>query len=68
MIWTEGRLSWPLVLAVVWATLVIVATDIVWRSVLASIVLVAGSGAAILAIGAAAILVVGGRAKTGRGA
>ena len=59
MIWIDGRFSWPLVLAIVWATLAIVATDIVWRSVQASIVLIAGGGVGGLAVGAAIILVVG---------
>ena len=33
MIWIDGRFSWPLVLTIVYATLVIIVTDTVWRLV-----------------------------------
>jgi hypothetical protein len=63
MIWTEGRFSWPAVGAVVYATLVLVATDISWRLVQAPATWIMGGGALIMATGSAAILLVGSRRK-----
>ena len=64
MIWINGRFSWPLVLAIAYVTLVIIAIDMTWRLVQAPIAIVAGTGLAVLVIGAAAIWVLGNRAKT----
>ena len=66
MIWINGRLSWPLVLAIVYATLVTILTDAVWRLVQAPIELIAGSGLALLVAGLTIIVALDMRSKKRR--
>ena len=68
MVWIEGRLSWPPVLALVYATIVTIVTDTVWRLVQAPIALVIGGGLAMLVIGMAAIPLLGRQMKSRRSA
>jgi hypothetical protein len=63
MIWINGRLSWTLVLTIAYATLVVIATDFVWRMIEAPMVVFAGSGLAVMAAGVSVIFTLGARSK-----
>ena len=56
MVWVDGRYSWPLILAIVYVTFVIVATDTLWRVVVAPLWQVAACGIAAMAAGVALIV------------
>jgi hypothetical protein len=63
MIWQEGRLGWPLVLAVLFSTAAILGLDFAWRMVQAPVSVVVVAGAAVLLTGNAAILLIGARGR-----
>jgi hypothetical protein len=65
VIYVGNRLSWTLVIAIVYATLVFVLTDIVWRTVEMSIIFVVAGAACVFAAGEAAIWLLGGK-KAGK--
>ncbi len=56
MIFTSERIAWPVIFAVVFSTLTVLATDYAWRVINASIHTVWLLGVAVLFIGNAVIL------------
>lgn len=63
MFWTQGRFSWPAIIVVLYSTLVIFATDLVWRLVTAPVARIAGGALVVLLVGNALILALSRRAR-----
>ena len=61
MLCTNGRISWPVVSGILFSTIAILLTDIVWRVVQISIWAIAASAIALLIIGNATIFIVSSR-------
>lgn len=65
MFWIDGRFSWPLIIAIAYATVAIVATDIAWRLIQAPSAWIAGAGLAAVLAGTAIIFLLGSRLSRG---
>lgn len=63
MFWIDGRIAWPVVLAALFSTVIILATDFAWRTVQAPLSLVGGAGVLLLLAGNAAIFILGARSR-----
>jgi hypothetical protein len=63
MFWIDGRISWPVVLAVVFSTVTILATDFAWRTIQAPLPVIVGVAALLLLAGNAAIFIRGARPR-----
>lgn len=61
MLWIDGRFAWPVVVAVVFSTVALLAVDFAWRTVQVPVSLLAIAGAGILLAGNIAIFIVGRR-------
>ena len=63
MFWIDGRIAWPVVLAALFSTVIILATDFAWRTVQAPVLLIGVAAIALLLAGNAAIFILGARSR-----
>ena len=61
MLFKNGRISWPIFLAIVYSTLVIVGTDLAWRLFAGPVAIFGICGAVAAVMGNAAIFIFGRR-------